>query len=46
MARRLAHMFHENFKAYEEGVSEAIRSAGPPDLDPEGDVPLSGPGEG
>jgi phosphoenolpyruvate carboxykinase (ATP) len=46
MARRLAHMFHENFKAYAEGVSEAIRSAGPPDLDPEADVPLSGPGEG
>jgi phosphoenolpyruvate carboxykinase (ATP) len=46
MARRLAHMFHENFKAYAEGVSEAIRSAGPTDLDPEADVPLSGPGEG
>jgi phosphoenolpyruvate carboxykinase (ATP) len=46
MARRLAHMFHENFKAYAEGVSEAIRSAGPTDLDPDADVPLSGPGEG
>jgi phosphoenolpyruvate carboxykinase (ATP) len=46
MARRLAHMFHENFKAYAEGVSDAIRSAGPTDLDPDADVPLSGPGEG
>jgi phosphoenolpyruvate carboxykinase (ATP) len=46
MAHRLAHMFHENFRAYADGVSEAIRSAGPTDLDPEADVPLSGPGEG
>jgi phosphoenolpyruvate carboxykinase (ATP) len=46
MARRLAHMFHENFRAYAEGVSEAIRSAGPTDLDASAEVPLSGPGEG
>jgi len=46
MARRLAHMFHENFRAYADGVSEAIRSAGPVDLDPAAEVPLSAPGEG
>jgi phosphoenolpyruvate carboxykinase (ATP) len=46
MARRLAHMFHENFAAYAEGVSEAVRSAGPTDLDPAAEVPLSEPGEG
>jgi phosphoenolpyruvate carboxykinase (ATP) len=47
-ARRLARMFHDNFTAYADGVSEAIRNAGP--IDP-GDVDLGGlkfskPGEG
>jgi phosphoenolpyruvate carboxykinase (ATP) len=46
MARRLAHMFHENFAAYAEGVSEAVRAAGPLDLEPEATVPVSAPGEG
>ncbi len=46
MARRLAHMFHENFRAYADGVSEAVRSAGPADLEPGAAVPLSAPGEG
>jgi phosphoenolpyruvate carboxykinase (ATP) len=32
-ARRLVAMFHANFAAYAEGVSEAIRSAGPVPLD-------------
>jgi len=46
MAGRLAHMFHENFRAYADGVSEAVRSAGPVDRQTDVDVPLSAPGEG
>jgi phosphoenolpyruvate carboxykinase (ATP) len=46
MARRLAHMFHENFGAYAEGVSDAVRAAGPADLGPESTIPVSAPGEG
>jgi phosphoenolpyruvate carboxykinase (ATP) len=47
-AARLAGMFHENFKAYEDGVDEEVRNAGPTvirrvDL---GDVRVSAPGEG
>jgi phosphoenolpyruvate carboxykinase (ATP) len=47
-ARRLARMFEENFAAYADGVSEAIRAAGPVDV---GSVDLDGmavskPGEG
>jgi phosphoenolpyruvate carboxykinase (ATP) len=45
MAERLAHMFHENFEAYADGVTEAVRSAGPRDLDG-GEVRVSAPGEG
>jgi phosphoenolpyruvate carboxykinase (ATP) len=47
-ARRLARMFHENFASYADGVSEAIRNAGP--IDPGevdlGDFKLSRSGEG
>ena len=32
-ARRLAGMFHENFAKYADGVSEAIRNAGPAPVD-------------
>ena len=32
-ARRIAAMFHENFRKYESGVSEAVRTAGPVRLD-------------
>jgi phosphoenolpyruvate carboxykinase (ATP) len=47
-AARLARMFHTNFEAYADGVSEAVRTAGPVDT---GDSPLDGiavsaPGEG
>jgi len=39
-ARKLAGMFHDNFARYADGVSPAIRGAGPapvdPDLDAEG----------
>ena len=47
-ARRLARMFHDNFVAYADGVTEAVRNAGP--INP-GDVDLGGfkfskPGEG
>ncbi len=45
-ARRIAHMFHENFEAYASGVSEAVRDAGPIRVDDAGDVPVSAPGEG
>jgi phosphoenolpyruvate carboxykinase (ATP) len=55
MARRLARMFHENFKAYADGVSEAVRAAGPLGQnaddanagdDAHAEVRLSAPGEG
>ena len=45
-ARKIAHMFHENFEAYASGVSEAVRDAGPIRADDVGDVPVSAPGEG
>jgi phosphoenolpyruvate carboxykinase (ATP) len=45
-AKRIAHMFHENFAAYADGVSEAIRSAGPIDPGDIGEVRVSAPGEG
>ncbi len=32
-ARKIAAMFHENFKKYADGVSEAVREAGPIRLD-------------
>jgi phosphoenolpyruvate carboxykinase (ATP) len=46
-AKALAHMFAENFAAYADGVSEAVRAAGPRVADdgaPE--LPTAGPGEG
>ena len=45
-ARKIAHMFHENFEAYASGVSQAVRNAGPIRVDDVGDVPVSAPGEG
>jgi len=45
-ARKIAHMFHENFEAYASGVSEAVREAGPIRADDVGEVPVTGPGEG
>jgi phosphoenolpyruvate carboxykinase (ATP) len=45
-ARRIAHMFHENFEAYADGVSDAIRNAGPIRADEAGEVRTSAPGEG
>jgi phosphoenolpyruvate carboxykinase (ATP) len=45
-ARRIAHMFHENFAAYADGVSEAVRAAGPILADDAGEVRMSAPGEG
>ena len=45
-ARKIAHMFHENFEAYADGVSKAVRDAGPIRADDVGDVPVSAPGEG
>jgi phosphoenolpyruvate carboxykinase (ATP) len=45
-ALRIAHMFHENFAAYADGVSEAIRAAGPIDVGNIGEVRVSAPGEG
>jgi phosphoenolpyruvate carboxykinase (ATP) len=34
-ARRLAAMFHDNFATYADGVSGAIRNAGPAPVDPD-----------
>jgi phosphoenolpyruvate carboxykinase (ATP) len=45
-ARRIAHMFHENFEAYESGVSPAVRDAGPIRADGAGELRVAGPGEG
>jgi phosphoenolpyruvate carboxykinase (ATP) len=45
-ARRIAHMFHENFEAFADGVSRAVRNAGPVDYQDVGEVKMSGPGEG
>jgi len=45
-ARRIAHMFHENFEAYADGVSAAVRNAGPIRADDAGEVKMSAPGEG
>ena len=45
-ARRIARMFHENFAAYADGVSEAVRDAGPIVTAEAGDVRMSAPGEG
>jgi phosphoenolpyruvate carboxykinase (ATP) len=45
-ARKIAHMFHANFAAYEDGVSKEIREAGPIGPDDVGAMRLTGPGEG
>ena len=45
-ARKIAHMFHENFEGYAGGVSKAVRDAGPIQADGVGEVPMTGPGEG
>jgi len=45
-AKRIAHMFHANFAAYADGVSRAVRDAGPIDFDDAGEVTVSAPGEG
>ena len=45
-ARKIAHMFHENFNAYADGVSEAVRGAGPIRAEDAGEVRTSGAGEG
>jgi phosphoenolpyruvate carboxykinase (ATP) len=45
-ARRIAHMFHENFEQYASGVSDAVREAGPVRVDDVADVRMSAPGEG
>jgi phosphoenolpyruvate carboxykinase (ATP) len=45
-AKRIAHMFHENFAVYADGVSRAVRNAGPVDFADVGEVKVSAPGEG
>ena len=45
-ARRIAHMFHENFAGYASGASQAVRNAGPIRVDGVEEVPRSAPGEG
>jgi phosphoenolpyruvate carboxykinase (ATP) len=45
-AKKIAHMFHENFRAYADGVSQAVRDAGPIDVGNVGEVKTSAPGEG
>src|SRR5262245_32232655 len=45
-AKRIAHMFHENFAAYADGISRAVRNAGPVDFLGAGEVKMSAPGEG
>jgi phosphoenolpyruvate carboxykinase (ATP) len=48
-ARKLARMFHENFAAYAEGVTEAVRDAGPIEVDADAggsELKKSAPGEG
>jgi phosphoenolpyruvate carboxykinase (ATP) len=45
-AMKIAHMFHENFEVYADGVSEGVRNAGPIDPRSAGEVPVSAPGEG
>jgi phosphoenolpyruvate carboxykinase (ATP) len=47
-AAALARMFAENFRVYEDGVSESVRAAGPRVM-PDGDgveIKVAGPGEG
>jgi phosphoenolpyruvate carboxykinase (ATP) len=45
-AAKIAHMFHENFAAYADGVSASVRDAGPIEPENAGGVEISAPGEG
>jgi len=45
-ARKIAHMFHANFEAYVDRVSEKVQRAGPIGPDDAGAMRLSAPGEG
>ncbi len=45
-ASTIAAMFHDNFKAYAEGVSEAVRAAGPVRVAGAAKARVSAPGEG
>jgi phosphoenolpyruvate carboxykinase (ATP) len=45
-ARKLASMFASNFEAYADGVSEAVRRAGPVASEAAAELPRSAPGEG
>ena len=45
-AMTIAAMFHDNFGAYAEGVSEAVRAAGPVSVDGVAKAKVSAPGEG
>jgi phosphoenolpyruvate carboxykinase (ATP) len=45
-AATIARMFHDNFRAYADGVSEAVRSAGPARIDHAAKTKVSPPGEG
>ena len=45
-AATIAGMFHDNFAAYADGVSEAVRAAGPAPVGPARKLPVSAPGEG
>jgi phosphoenolpyruvate carboxykinase (ATP) len=45
-AATIAHMFHHNFRAYADGVSEAVREAGPANFHTRIATRMSAPGEG
>jgi phosphoenolpyruvate carboxykinase (ATP) len=45
-AATIARMFHDNFRAYADGVSDAVRSAGPARIDHAAKAKVSPPGEG
>src|SRR5262249_25363568 len=46
-AGKLARMFHKNFARFADGVSEAVRAAGPIEVhQANGDIAVSAPGEG
>jgi phosphoenolpyruvate carboxykinase (ATP) len=45
-AATIARMFHDNFEAYADGVSAAVRAAGPKLMKGAEAVPISAPGEG
>ena len=45
-AATIARMFHDNFEAYADGVSAAVRAAGPKLVKGAEAVPISAPGEG